>query len=548
MEICEQLTTVGNIIQVIQKAKKILLMYPANNPIYIKTLKELSEKFGEFFQYSDSLKLHIGKNDIFYDSESVYKNTEMHDNLALLFFKDGLRELTFKNGLTTKEIEDFIKIISIDFERDEIEEDIITLFWEKDFENIQYIVEDIFLSDGAAYEKKAMNELQQNSSSPDSIKEIYNSISSEEAGAGNEIILPITDDDIRQLLEEFQNYSQDKTYKYFNMLFECLNEVKHENSHQNIVNYFMMAIEFAIKKGNLLAIVDVQSKLKALIDDEKTDESIRQQAVKILSFTGGHSIIELIGNMLNNGYQFEETVFKSFSSFLNTNAILPLINILGELKTIHTRKLVIDALVDVGRKNTSFFYEGLNDSKWYVVRNMVHILRKIGEKSTINYILKPLEHEDVRVKKEVIRALGELGGDKALTALRKCIQDNNIHLRRTALNALVTMGTEAAKQIIMEQISGKHFNEQSFYEKKSHFEALANWKGRDVYDFLVKILARKSIFQSSKDYDKKACAVYCLGLLGSKDAVPILSAYKKASNKLLREFSFSAIQRIENGI
>jgi HEAT repeat protein len=472
----------------------------------------------------------------------------MHDNLALLFFKDGLRELTFKNGLTTKEIEDFIKIISIDFERDEIEEDIITLFWEKDFENIQYIVEDIFLSDGADYEKKAMNELQQNSSCPDSIEEIYSSILGEEEGAANEIILPITDDDIRQLLEEFQNYSQDKTFKYFNMLFECLDETERENGHQNIVNYFMMAIEFSIKKGNLLAIVDVQSKLKDLIDDEKTDDTIRQPAVKILSFTGGHSIIELIGSMLNNGYQFEETVFRSFASFLKTNAILPLINILGELKTIHTRKLVIDALADLGKKNTSFFYEGLNDSRWYVVRNMVHILRKIGEKSAINYLMKPLEHEDVRVKKEVIRALGELGGDKALIALRKCLHDNNIHLRRTALNALMNMGTEAAKQIIMEQISDKHFNEQSFYEKKSHFEALANWKDKDVFDFLVKIVAKKSIFQSSKDYDKKACAVYCLGLLGSKDAVPILSTYRKASNKILREFSFNAIQRIENGI
>ncbi len=166
-----------------------------------------------------------------------------------------------------------------------------------------------------------------------------------------------------------------------------------------------------------------------------------------------------------------------FAGFLNTNAVPPLINILGELKTIHTRKLVIDALVDLGKKNTSFFYEGLNDSRWYVVRNMVHILRKIGEKSAINYLLKPLEHEDIRVKKEVIRTLGDLGGDKALTALRKCIHDNNIHLRRTALNALVNMGTEAAKQIIMEQISDKQFNEKSFYEKKSHFEALANWKG-----------------------------------------------------------------------
>jgi len=548
METCEELTNVEAVIQVILKAKKILQMYPENNPIYIKTLKELSDKFSEFFQHADTLQLQIGKNDIYYNSESVYQHAGMHDNLALLFFKDGLRELTFKNGLTAKEAEDFIKIISIDFERDEIEEDIITLFWEKDFENIQYVVEDIFLSDGADYERKATDELQQKSSSPDSMEEIYNSVLQDEESTANEIILLITDDDIRQLSEEFQNYSQDKTDKYINMLFTCLNAADQEEEHLNIVNYFMMAIEFSIKKGNLLAVVDAQLKLKNLINNQNKDETVRKSAANILAFTGGNSVIELIGDMLNTGYAFDGTVFESFVSFLDTNAIMPLINILGELKTIHSRKLVIDALVYLGKKNTSFFYEGLNDSRWYVVRNMVHILRKIGDKNAASYILKSLDNKDVRVRKEVIRALGELGGDKSETILKKCLQDHDINIRRIALSSLGGMSTDASKQIIMEQILDKQFNEKSFYEKKAYFEALAHWKSRDVYEFLIKILEKRSFFFSSKDYDKKACAVYCLGLLGSKDAVPLLSRYRKASNKLLREFSFSAIQRIENGI
>jgi len=548
METSEELTNVEAVIQAILKAKKILQMYPENNPIYIKTLQDLYDKFSEFFQYADSLQLQIGKNDIYYNSESVYQHTGMHDNLALLFFKDGLRELTFKNGLTAKEAEDFIKIISIDFERDEIEEDIITLFWEKDFENIQYIVEDIFLSDGADYEKKATDELQQKSSSPAGIEEIYNSILQNEESASNEIILLISDDDIRQLSEEYQNYSQDKTDKYLNMLLTCLNAAKLEKEHLNIVNYFMMAIEFSIRKGNLLAVVDMQLKLKNLIDDQKKDETIRKSSANILAFTGGNSIIELIGDMLNKGCAFDGTVFERFVSFLDTNAIMPLINILGELKSIHTRKLVIDALVYLGKKNISFFYDGLNDSRWYVVRNMVHILRKIGDKNAASHILKSLDNKDVRVRKEVIRALGELGGDKSETVLKKCLQDHDVNIRRIALSSLGCMGSDASKQIIMEQIVDKQFNEKSFYEKKAYFEALAYWKGRDVYEFLIKILEKRSFFFSSKDYDKKACAVYCLGLLGSKDAVPLLSRYRKASNKLLREFSFSAIQRIENGI
>ena len=546
MEICEQLTTVRNIIQSILKAKKIVNLYPENNPIYIKNLKELSDRFREFFQDNDSLKLNIDKDAIFYDSESVYQNSEKLDNIALLFFKDGVRELTFKKGLTAKELEAFIKILSIDFEKDTIDEDIVTLFWEKDLDNIQYIVEDLFLSDD--YEKKAMDELQQKASAPDSIEEIYSEIFSEEESLKNEIIMPITDEDFHSLLEEFDKHNQDKTDKYLNMLFELFSEVEKDQEYLDIVNYFMMFVESLIKKGNINSVVDVQSRLKNLIDNEGTGKGIKKCAVKLLSFTGGYSFIDLIGNILNSSQKIEETVFKSYVSFLDTNAILPFMKLLGELKAIHTRKLVIDALVYLGKKNISSLYKGLSDSKWYVVRNMAYILRKINDKNAVNYLLKPLEHEDIRVRKEVIRTLGALGGEKAITSLRRCLQDNDMHVRKATLSALGNIGSAAAKQIIMEQISGNEFKDKSFDEKQQYFEALANWKDSDVYDFLVKMLTKRSFFLGSKDYDNKACAVYCLGLIGRKDAIPILNEYKNNSNKLLRESSSAAVQRIENGI
>jgi hypothetical protein len=546
MEICEQLTTVRNIIQAILKAKKIVNLYPENNPIYIKILKELSDRFSEFFQDNDSLKLNIYKDAIFYDSESVYQSSEKLDNLAILFFKDGVRELTFKNGLTAKEIEAFIKIISLDFEKDTIDEDIVTLFWEKDLDNIQYIVEDLFFSDD--YEKKAMDELQQKTSAPESIEEIYSAVFSEEEGSKNEIILPVTDEDFHSLLEEFDKHNQDKTDKSLNMLFELFSEVEKEQEYLDIVNYFRIFIEFFIKKENINSVVAVQSRLKKLIDNEGTDREIRKHAVKLLSFTGGHSIINLIGNILNRSQNIEENIFRSFVKFLDTNAILPFMKLLGELKAIHTRKLVIDALVYLGKKDIASLYKGLSDPKWYVVRNMAYILRKINDKNAVNYLLKPLEHEDIRVRKEVIRTLGALGGEKAITSLKRCLQDNDMHVRKATLSALGNIGSAAAKQIIMEQISGNEFKDRSFDEKKQYFEALANWKDSDVYDFLVKMLTKRSFLPGSKDYDNKACAVYCLGLIGRKDAIPILNEYKNNSNKLLRESSSAAVQRIENGI
>ncbi|MDP3282897.1 MAG: hypothetical protein Q8M56_00520, partial [Desulfobacterales bacterium] len=132
---------VREIIRLFLKSKKILKMYPPNNPMCVNITDACFAKFTEFFSFREKLSLKIGQNDIFYDSEAIYSNTEKEDNLALFFFKDGLREITFKRGLSREEMDDFLKIISFDFSRDTEDDDIVTLLWEKDFQNIQYIVD-----------------------------------------------------------------------------------------------------------------------------------------------------------------------------------------------------------------------------------------------------------------------------------------------------------------------------------------------------------------------------------------------------------------------
>ena len=147
MEINDELKAVKDVVQALLKSKKMLRMYPQNNPIYIKTLEDNYSRFRDFFMYNNQLVLKIRQNDIYYDSEQVYSNPEKEDNLALFFFKDGLREITFKKGLTQDEMEDFLGIISMDFDREGVDDDIVTLFWERDFQNIQYVVDEAFLAD-----------------------------------------------------------------------------------------------------------------------------------------------------------------------------------------------------------------------------------------------------------------------------------------------------------------------------------------------------------------------------------------------------------------
>lgn len=542
----EELKKAKDVIQSFLKSKKILRMYPSNNPIYINTIEDDFKKFKEFFYFKDELCLKIKQNEIFFDSEQVYVSPEKEDNLALFFFKDGLREITFRKGLAMEEMEDFLKIISLDFNRDALEDDIVTLLWEKDFQNIQYLVDETVLADEDDYAESAVSAIVEKKPDQDSLMKAYEDAFKEEL-VHDVSIVPLSDKDLQLLMQEFDRDSEDKTDKLTDILFEMIYLQPSKEDIEDIVGFFVNAIEYAVGRGNIQLVTRILSRFRKMFEDRNEDEERKRLAKKILLLAGSEAIINLMGEILDSGQEMEEKLFEDFVKFLDKNAIVPFMKILGELKSIHARKIVIDALILLGTKDITTLAKGLSDSRWYVVRNIIYILRKIGDKRAVDYLLKTVKHGDIRVKKEVIRALGELGGGGVLQALRDCLEDPEIQVRSAALRALGNIKSEAPKRIIMNKIADKNFKDKDFEEKKEYFEVLSQWKDDEVYASVIGIFKKKTFLGRAKNDENRACAAYCLGLLGNKDALPILNKYRNDGNKLMQELIFSAMKRLEYG-
>jgi len=548
MEIHEDLKTVRDIVQALLKSKKIIRMYPSNNPIYVKTLEEGYTRFRDYFNYREDLIFKIRQNEITWEAEQVYTTAEKEDNLALFFFKDGLRELTFRRGLTYEEMEEFLKIIALDFERDVVDDDIVTLLWERDFQNIQYIVDDAVLADEEHYEERAIEEIEEHTNEPDNILRAYQEAAREEDTAKDVTIVSLSDKDLQQLMEELEQDTYDKTAKLVDILFEVLYLGETRVDYEDFTNYYISAIEYVMSRGDITIMNSMLSRLAGLLGEPHIDEEIKKYFRRIIAYAGSDATIKHLGEILDSRHELEDRVVEEFVRHLDKNAILPFMHILGELESIHARKIVIDALIFLGPKDLTTLAKGLNDSRWYVVRNIIYILRKISDKRAVEYLLKTVRHADIRVKKEVIRALGELGGGGVFQALRECLDAQEIEVRISALRSLGTVASEAAKRVIMDKIADKPFKDKDFDEKKEYFEVLAKWKDKEVFAFLEETVKKKSFFFGSAKIDEnRACAAYGLGLLGNKDALQILHKMKNENNKHLREFSYTAIKRLEHG-
>jgi hypothetical protein len=549
MEISDDIKEAKDILQNIIKAKKAIRMYPENNPIYVKTLEDSYARFRSFFDYKDDFTLKIKQNSILYDTEQIYVNPEKEDNLALFFFKDGLRELTFHKGLLQEELVEFLKIIALDFDREVIDDDVVTLLWEKDFQNIRYIVDESFLIDldEEDYQAKAEEKIKEKVTAVDDLMKAYADGFVEE-DVRTISIVPLADKDLQILVKELEkDSSENKTGKLVAILFELVYQAEDTGTFEDVFAFLKEAIAFSMRHGYLSTAVDVMKKAKEVIDNPMLTENEKKYMKMIPGYMGTDEIIGLLSEFLDSGIEVETGIFGEFVEFLDKNAIEPMVKYLGELKTIRARKVIIDALIVVGRKDIQKLSKGLEDQRWYVVRNIIYILRKIGDKRAIEYLLRTVRHGDIRVRKEVIKTLGELGGKEVIQALRECLDDPDMQVRIAAAKAFSSLSSEVAKRILLDKISDKTFKEKNFDEKKEFFEALSRWKDTDVFDFLIKMLKTTSFFSRAKVFENRAGAAFCLGLLGNKDALQILEKIKDSNNKLLRDFSYAAIKKLEYG-
>lgn len=550
MEQTEDITLVKDILQTVMKARKTLKMYPQNNPMYVKTLEETYNKFNDFLDDKGELSLKIGQNSIFYDSEEIYHKAEKEDNLALFFFKDGLRELTFKKGLLQEELEEFLKIITMEFDREELDEDIVTLLWERDFQNIKHIVDDTVLIDieGEDYETKALNDTKQTISDIEGLMKAYDEEFKEE-DIKEVPIISFTDKDLKMLMNELENDSINKIEKLSDILFGILYKSEELGDIlEDVLRFLKNTIKFSITQGDIKAVIQLINRAKGLIEDPTTTDDMKKYMQMLLVYPSNEEIINLLGEVLDSNVKIDDDVFKDFIKLLDKRAILPLVNVLGELKTFRVRAKVIDALIFLGKKDIQTLATALNDTRWYVVRNIINIIRKIGDKRAIEYMLKNIKHGDIRVRKEVIRGLGEFGVEEALKPLKDRLDDIDVGVRIEAARAIGNIRSNLAKSTILEKISDKEFRSRDFEEKKEFYRVLSNWRDdSETFNFLIKILKKGSFLWWAKNYEDRACAAFCLGLMDNKDALPFLLKQADSGNKLFDEITQAAIKRLEHG-
>ncbi|HTN43148.1 MAG TPA: HEAT repeat domain-containing protein [Nitrospiria bacterium] len=552
----EELKSVKEVLLQLTKTAKTLKIYLPNNPIYQRFLQELQIRFDSHLRAHETLRLKIKQYAIYYKGQPVYENTNRLESLAFKLSVDGVREVTFFEGIDKDEITSLLEIIGREYDPSNPDDDMVTLLWERHFTHINYLVADDFIQEAimpirpqeaATFEKLVEKEKPTMNPVAAAQTTIQEYLGPKLADQSSEIFV-LSEEEIASIKQQI------KVEKFANpistlvgILATILRIEKDDAAFSEMVEILDSVLETLMLRGDFWHSKKILQLFRELLEPQRNLPEIqRLRLMQAIDRAGDPQRIHALEPVLNQWGAKETDQVYEFWLLLNKNALLPLIELLGLLTQMKMRRVICEALIHLGHEDIEPLIQKLDDPRWFVVRNVVYVLGKIGRDKVLENFRKLIDHQEVKVRKELLHTLDGMKDHRAKELLVRFLNDPESSLRILALRSLTSHNYLGALEPLKELIEGRDFAFRDLYEKKEIFEALGKMGGSSMVPKM-----RKLVRQGGAAWFKKAikeemglCAVLTLKRIGTEDAMAVLKEGQNLSSKVIREACAKALNEI----
>jgi HEAT repeat protein len=563
---------VADWLQALVRTLKAYRMYLPNNPTLHKFQSDLEARTWSCLKEIGDIVLNIQQFDLLFEDYSVYHNAAREESLAFRFFTDGVRQITFREGLEPQELRGLLEVLKKATDPSQGQDDVVTLLWERDFRHIEYVhisIEDIIDSSGAASDYEPPPGSVEGGGIPWPAATAVD----EEAPVANpgEAVMERSDDwspkaplkpswdesmgvqfslseqESRELTDAIRGEEERPLLnEVLEIVAAILNSEEEPTSFLESASAFQKFIELALEEGDLLRANNLLERLRSISAKKaETHHEFNGLAEQVIREIGRPSFLGQFAPILNAHPELEPGALTKFLVQIGPAAAGAICDLLGQVNHMKHRRALCEALAISCKDDVDVLIARLGDPRWYVIRNVVYVLGRIAHQGVERALDRALHHEDVRVRKEAVRALGNIESSTSRAFLVSAFRDQDASVRIQAALTLAQRRDDRAAQSIWTAIGSPEFARRDQNERRVFYEALGKCGSNSFVDRLASMLTKGGLFQGGNEEERMNSAL-ALAWLGTTKSIEVLNRELQGKREQVRKAVETALETVRN--
>lgn len=498
---------VSDLIQSLVKTVKAYQMYGLNHPSFRNFYKPLYEKLNEFLSVYGILDLQIEKFTILNAGQIVYQENEKDLSIAFKLFRDGIRDVSFTEGLSADELLLFVETIG----QTAKDQDLALGLWESNFLHLNfYVVEE---------EEEPLNYLIPEPQYFDidydaQVKDILNQ---ERIDIRQAIDPDLSDKELAIINAEIAGENAVQVAPAVTTMISFLDFEK----SPEIIDSLEELLEQCINRHDFFNARRIVQRLNTF-PELKILEKFEKEAV-ILGFA------ELPDTL-------DDTAFNDFTAFLgffSRKTISYLVRMSARVGRKDRLDYLRQRIAYLAQDDPESLLSFLSAGDTMVLINAIAILGQMRMKTIVSRFEPIYLHADPRVRIAVIEALFHI---KEPAIIFRFLEDPDQEVRINTLQALTALRYQRIFNSIVRRLRDKEFLKLDIAEQREYINCLVGVGDlKKTGRLLEKILFKWMLFGGKKYRVMRKLAAQGLAQLADEAALKTLTAGSQRKNKDIRQ-------------
>ncbi len=525
----------GALLNQFARTLKTCRLYDGANPTVVKFREDLTISARGLLNKYGEIAYTFHSDDVLFGETSLYPARSRDDNLALAFYRDGVRTLTLHRGIEPREIEALIDSVLQVTGQNPSDDDLVTLLWEAhlDHVSIDYVPGESEAGGNSTAADSGEGAIMPwptssaedgaDSTTPEAAVEPESGSSAERASRSDDWTTAELTDELEAGFEELDALSSSEIARFMReyqaehqvpivtsmlaVAHAYLDSGANPDDRAEIGRFLPRVLRLSVSLGAWLEAREALSLLRECSSPEWSVETFTQELMQPITIA---STVERVDAA--DGANAAD--FIQFARGLGDPSIDWLNLVLAESQSRRGRRALAEAIADMCRSHPERLAPWLSDPRWFVVRNVVHILGWIGGNGIVGLLQSAVRHPDARVRLEVVSALGHVDAKLARPLLTRMLEGADTRMFCSITHQLSSTRDPHTARMIMGLMMDPAFDQRPAEEKRAIYSTISAVGGDEIVPELEAEMHRGNWFSRSQDAHR-ATVARCLARLGT---------------------------------